>query len=174
MTAISALSLAASSGPASGYRPALIVPELKQGPVVDGRLDADEWDAAARITGFVRVADGMPAEAATEVFVARDSTRLLIAARCTEPHMSEVRKGITLLPASLELAAAEQELVAVVGRETMLRDALAGLSDRERERLTVLMDRVKDRLLEMASDDADDAGVTAAVEELERRAANGP
>lgn len=38
-----------------------------------------------------------------------------------------VRERIQLLPSSLDLAAAEQELVSVVGRETILRDALAEL-----------------------------------------------
>jgi chromosome partitioning protein len=36
-----------------------------------------------------------------------------------------VRDNLWLLPASMDLAGAEQELVAVVGRETILRDALA-------------------------------------------------
>ena len=36
-----------------------------------------------------------------------------------------VRNNIQLLPAQLDLAAAEQELVAVLGRETILRDAVA-------------------------------------------------
>ncbi len=57
--------------------------------------------------------------------------------------------------------------------ESTVDDALADLSGNDRERLTVLMGRVKERLLEMASDGADDAGGAAAVEEVERRAASG-
>lgn len=55
-----------------------------------------------------------------------------------------------------------------------VEDALAGLSRVEREVLTELMDRVKERLLEMASDVVDDTGAAAAAEEFERRVANAP
>ncbi|MGI9385734.1 MAG: MarR family winged helix-turn-helix transcriptional regulator [Methyloligellaceae bacterium] len=55
-----------------------------------------------------------------------------------------------------------------------VEDALAGLSPMEREVLTELLDRVKERLLEMASDDVDEAGTAAAAEEFERRVANAP
>ncbi|MCG8559050.1 MAG: MarR family transcriptional regulator [Hyphomicrobiales bacterium] len=55
-----------------------------------------------------------------------------------------------------------------------VEDALADLSPAEREMLTELMGRVKERLLEMASDTVDDAGAAAATEELERRVANAP
>ena len=40
-----------------------------------------------------------------------------------------VRERIKLLPAQLDLAAAEQELVAMVGRETILRDAIRAFKD---------------------------------------------
>ena len=39
---------------------------------------------------------------------------------------SPLRPNISLVPAGMDLAGAEQELVTVVGRETILRDALAG------------------------------------------------
>jgi chromosome partitioning protein len=45
-----------------------------------------------------------------------------------EQGLLSIRDNLSLLPASLDLAAAEQELVAVVGRETVLRDALAEYS----------------------------------------------
>lgn len=86
--------LTPQSGPGRNFRPALLVPELSKEPVLDGRVDADEWAGAGRVTGFVRVHDGASAEAGTQVFVARDSTRLLIAARCEEPHMQALRKGV--------------------------------------------------------------------------------
>ena len=41
-----------------------------------------------------------------------------------EEALMPIRDNMQLLPASLDLAAAEQELVAVLGRETILRDAI--------------------------------------------------
>lgn len=58
--------------------------------------------------------------------------------------------------------------------EATVDEALADLTGAERERLTDLIGRVKNRLQEMNADDADDADVTAAVQELERHAANAP
>ncbi len=41
-----------------------------------------------------------------------------------------VRPNLWLLPANIDLVGAESELVSVVGRETILREALAGLDDK--------------------------------------------
>ena len=49
---------------------------------------------------------------------------LLTANVALEKTLVPIRENILLLPASIHLAAAEQELVPVVGRETVLRDAL--------------------------------------------------
>ncbi len=43
---------------------------------------------------------------------------------------SQVRPHLWMLPASMDLAAAEQELVSIVGRETLLRDAIDHCSHR--------------------------------------------
>ncbi|MCH9022927.1 MAG: ParA family protein [Planctomycetes bacterium] len=49
---------------------------------------------------------------------------LLTANAPLEETLIPIRENINLLPSSIHLAAAEQELVPVVGRETVLRDAL--------------------------------------------------
>ena len=61
--------------------------------------------------------------------VERSSHDVLVHGVTLDEALLRVRKNISLLPASLDLAAAEQELVAVVGRETMLRDALARFAE---------------------------------------------
>jgi len=47
-----------------------------------------------------------------------------------EAEMMLVRPNLWLLPANIDLVGAESELVSVVGRETILREALAGLDDK--------------------------------------------
>jgi chromosome partitioning protein len=58
--------------------------------------------------------------------IAASSYDVLIHNRPLAECLRDVRPRIRLLGASLELAAAEQELVSVVGREIILRHALAG------------------------------------------------
>ena len=57
--------------------------------------------------------------------VERSSYDVLAKAIPLDAALQQVRERLVLLPANLNLAAAEQELVAVVGRETILRDAIA-------------------------------------------------
>jgi chromosome partitioning protein len=47
-----------------------------------------------------------------------------------EAEMMLVRLNLWLLPANINLVGAETELVSIVGRETILREALAGLDDK--------------------------------------------
>jgi len=61
--------------------------------------------------------------------VERSSHDVLTGGASLGESLLGIREGISLLPASLDLAAAEQELVAVVGRETVLRDALAAFTE---------------------------------------------
>jgi len=56
---------------------------------------------------------------------ANSSYELLTQAAPLSKVAMKVRENLWLAPASMDLAGAEQELVAVVGRETILRDALA-------------------------------------------------
>jgi len=58
------------------------------------------------------------------------SYELLTASEPLEAALRQVRSNLWLLPANLNLAAAEQELVAVVGRETLLRHALDAAGSR--------------------------------------------
>ena len=57
------------------------------------------------------------------------SYRVLTHSAGVEAEMMLVRPNLWLLPANIDLVGAESELVSVVGRETILREALAGLED---------------------------------------------
>ena len=57
--------------------------------------------------------------------LACSSYQVLTRSLSLDQALLQVRDGINLLGSQLELAAAEQELVSVVGRETIMRDALA-------------------------------------------------
>jgi hypothetical protein len=61
-------------------RPTVSALRIADGPRLDGRLDDEVWQSAARITGFVqqRPLDGAPATEQTEVYVAYDSGSLYI------------------------------------------------------------------------------------------------
>jgi chromosome partitioning protein len=58
------------------------------------------------------------------------SYRVLIQSADVEAEIMLVRPNLWLLPANIDLVGAESELVSVVGRETILREALAGLDDK--------------------------------------------
>ncbi|MFH1372032.1 MAG: AAA family ATPase [Planctomycetota bacterium] len=58
------------------------------------------------------------------------SYRVLTHSAGVEAEMMLVRPNLWLLPANIDLVGAESELVSVVGRETILREALAGLDDK--------------------------------------------
>lgn len=74
-------------------RPAAVAPILDQRPRVDGRLDAGEWDGAARLGDFVQrdPYEGEPATERTEVLVARDRSTLFVAFIAWDTDMSAVR-----------------------------------------------------------------------------------
>lgn len=55
-------------------------------PVIDGRIDAGEWDEAAKLTNFVVMGSDMFAEQQTEVFVTHDERNLYIGFRCVNKH----------------------------------------------------------------------------------------
>lgn len=84
-----------AAGPAPDYTPKLAVPSTEKPPNIDGRVEDEEWAEAAHITGFVRIADGSEPEAQTRAWVCHDDSRLLIAARCEEPSMTEGRFRVT-------------------------------------------------------------------------------
>ncbi len=56
--------------------------------------------------------------------------KVLMQSANIEQEMLLVRANLWLLPANIDLVGAESELVSVVGRETILREALAGLEDK--------------------------------------------
>jgi chromosome partitioning protein len=56
--------------------------------------------------------------------------KVLIQSASVGAEMMLVRPNLWLLPANINLVGAESELVSIVGRETILREALAGLDDK--------------------------------------------
>jgi chromosome partitioning protein len=56
--------------------------------------------------------------------------KVLTQSASVEAEMMLVRPNLWLLPANIDLVGAESELVSVVGRETILREALTGLDDK--------------------------------------------
>lgn len=74
-----------------------------------------DLDPQAHLTTFLGVRPGS---------IELTSYSVLMGTESLEKVLLPVRENLRLLPADLNLAAAEQELVAVVGRETVLRDAL--------------------------------------------------
>jgi chromosome partitioning protein len=56
--------------------------------------------------------------------------KVLTQSASAEGEMMLVRLNLWLLPANIDLVGAESELVSVVGREIILREALAGLDDK--------------------------------------------
>ena len=56
--------------------------------------------------------------------------KVLMQSASAESEMMLVRPNLWLLPANIDLVGAESELVSVVSRETILREALAGLDDK--------------------------------------------
>lgn len=62
--------------------------------------------------------------------VGSGSYRLLTQSAKFEEEISLVRPNLWLLPANINLVGAESELVSVVGRETILREALASVEDK--------------------------------------------
>lgn len=58
------------------------------------------------------------------------SYRVLTHSANVEAEIMLARPNLWLLPANIDLVGAESELVSVVGRETILREALAGIDDK--------------------------------------------
>jgi chromosome partitioning protein len=56
--------------------------------------------------------------------------KVLIQSASVGAEMMLVRPNLWLLPANIDLVGAESELVSIVGRETILREAIAGLDDK--------------------------------------------
>ena len=58
------------------------------------------------------------------------SYRVLTQSANVESEIMLIRPNLWLLPANIDLVGAESELVSVVGRETILREAIVGLDDK--------------------------------------------
>lgn len=80
--------------PGDTYR--VTAPRLTEPPVIDGRLEPGEWDAAALLDGFVQLEphDGAPATEGTEVRVGYDSHALYLGIRGWDSEPGELVANI--------------------------------------------------------------------------------
>ncbi len=84
--AIVALLLAGTTGAlAQPQRPLVTVRPCGQPPLIDGRIDAVEWEQACAIADFTAVSATSVADAGTSVFACYDEKALYFAIRCAEP-----------------------------------------------------------------------------------------
>ena len=62
----------------------IVATRASQPPVIDGRIETDEWSGAARLGGFVQLEPvrGAPAEEATSAYFFYDDTHLYFAVHC--------------------------------------------------------------------------------------------
>ncbi|MDD5597525.1 MAG: sugar-binding protein [Victivallaceae bacterium] len=66
-------------------------PQIKEAPVIDGKLDDKAWEKAYYIKSFVNNAVPAPAKVQTEAFVCYDEKCLYFAFKCHEPDMDGLR-----------------------------------------------------------------------------------
>ncbi len=62
-----------------------VAPQAAKPPVIDGRLDTEDWKQAAHLTGFHPIGQDTLADARTELFVTWDAAALYIGFRCSQP-----------------------------------------------------------------------------------------
>ena len=72
----------AAPGDRSTPAPLMTVSSTQRAPTIDGKIEQDEWRAAAQTTGFINLADGMAAEPQTVVCVSFDDRKLYLAFEC--------------------------------------------------------------------------------------------
>ncbi len=88
---------------------------------VGQRVLAIDFDPQAHLTTHLGVDPDV---------VATGSYKVLTQSQSVESQMMLVRPNLWLLPANIDLVGAESELVSVVGRETILREALSSVNDK--------------------------------------------
>jgi len=88
---------------------------------VGQRVLAIDFDPQAHLTTHLGVDPDV---------VAPGSYKVLTQSQSVESQMMLVRPNLWLLPANIDLVGAESELVSVVGRETILREALSSVNDK--------------------------------------------
>jgi len=66
----------------------ITIPRITTPPIIDGQLDDQVWQQAARTEAWVDVSGSAPARVQTEAWVARGVSRLFFALRCEEPNVS--------------------------------------------------------------------------------------
>ena len=97
VTAILALSAAiASASPFS-----LTAVEIETPPVIDGIIDATEWEGAALATDFIQYEPrrGEAAAEKTEALIAYDADHLYVAFRAVDPpRFRPIRRRLRLFP----------------------------------------------------------------------------
>ncbi|MBN1765230.1 MAG: AAA family ATPase [Sedimentisphaerales bacterium] len=79
-----------------------------------------DLDPQAHLTTFMGITPGQ---------IGLSAYSVLMRSQPLDEALVQVRENIRLLPSELNLAAAEQELVSVVGRETILRDAIVSIDE---------------------------------------------
>jgi hypothetical protein len=72
-------------------RPIVTVGRAAKPPVIDGRIDAVEWQDAAAVSGFVRNGTEEVAQPGTVAYVMYDDRALYVAVRCVETDPSRPR-----------------------------------------------------------------------------------
>jgi len=75
---------------------------VEKPPIIDGTIQADEWDALNHATGFVDPVTGKPAEEQTEVWFGYDGEFIYVAARMRDSKPSSIVAKQTQPGASLE------------------------------------------------------------------------
>ncbi len=75
--------------------PVVSVPLLRSSPVVDGKVEAEEWRFAAVLSDFVLLGGkGLPA-LPTTVYIGYDSQAVYVAAKLFDPQPNQLRRAVT-------------------------------------------------------------------------------
>lgn len=80
----------------AAVRPVLQVQPMTAAPVIDGKMEPEEWASAARIEGFTQLEpqEGAPETERTEVWIGYDAQSLYIAARCWDSEAEKIVANI--------------------------------------------------------------------------------
>ncbi|MCC6446065.1 MAG: carbohydrate binding family 9 domain-containing protein [Armatimonadetes bacterium] len=96
----------------------LAVPEVGQGPELDGKLDDACWKQAAAATGFVFSRLGVPATETTEAFLCQAKGQLYIAFRCLDSQPEDIRAYQKFRDGQMELDDYVEVLLDTTNRRT--------------------------------------------------------
>jgi hypothetical protein len=91
LTTLLLAALSAGWGAPASAPPVISVPLVRQGPVIDGKVDPAEWARAAVLSDFVTLrGDKLPA-LRTTVYVEYDAANFYLAAVCADPNAGELK-----------------------------------------------------------------------------------